>query len=126
MADLAEVKAALIQGPIAAADATGLRGVHRIAVSGSAQSFAIPSGLLGKRGFINLYATADVQWAFGIGSAPTIVLNQASAPGTGHVGAGATLPTGQWMAFPIAEGATHVGFIGTTGFLEWFNSQAVA
>jgi hypothetical protein len=124
MSGTAAAKAALIQAPIAALDATGNTGVMRIAITGSAQNFALPSALVGTRKFIALFCTADIQYAFGIGAAPTLVLSQASAPGTGHASAGATLPAGQWKDVPIPEKATHVGFIGSTGFLEMYNSQA--
>lgn len=126
MGSSAEEKCALIQGPIAAADATGQRGVYRVAISGVAQNATLPSFMTAGRGFVSLFATADIQWAFGIGSAPTIALNEASAVGTGDVNAGQTLSAATREQWPVPPGATHIGWIGTSGFLEIVNSQGQA
>lgn len=124
MSGLALEKAAAIQAPIAAANPAGNTGVHRIAVSGSAQSFALPAGMIGK--YITLFCTAEIQYALGLGAAPTIVLNQAAALGTGHAAAGKTLTAGQDKDVPIPKAATHIGWIGTTGFVEIYCSETPA
>jgi len=124
MGSVAEERAALIKAPVAAADATGATGVFRVAISGASQNAALPSAWV-QRGFVCLYCTADVQYAFGIGAAPTLVLNQASAVGTGHVSAGKTLPAGQDKDVPIPVGATHIAWIGSSGYIELYNSQAI-
>jgi hypothetical protein len=122
-----------VTGPIAAADTTGRTGVMRIAVSGSAQNFALPtSGAApGKRHTLPARwlriaaAGVNVQWAFGVGSAPTIALNQAAAVGTGHAAAGATLFNGIPEQVLVPSEATHVGFIGESaaGYLELYVSD---
>src|SRR5512139_2693661 len=86
-------RACLVSGPIAVADATGATGTMRYATTASSQNVAIPAAMQGC--WIKLQAvTNQVDWAFGIGSAATIVLNQASAAGTGHASAGDTLAAG--------------------------------
>jgi len=135
-------KAANVTGPIItpqvvggalAADTTGLTGVMRIAVTGAAQSFALPAATsdpqkkstMGKR-FLRLVPVGvNVQLAQGAGAAPTIVLNQVSVIGTGHVGAGASFFNGVPDQWEIDQRATHVGFIGdaATGFLEYYISD---
>lgn len=123
MSGTAAEKCALIQGPIAAADATGKTGVARIALAG-ASSAALPSYMIGGRGFISLFATADIQWAFGIGSAPAIALNAAGALGTGGATIGQTLSAATREQWPVPPGATHIGWYGASGYLEIVNSQA--
>ena len=127
-------QAARITGPKAAADTTGLTGVMRYALTGANQQVTLPtnSTVKGKKNnygarFIRFLAMgANVQWAWGSGSAPTIVLNQASALGTGHVSAGATLVNGVPEQLMISSEATHIAFIGdnsTTGYLEFYLSD---
>lgn len=134
-------KAASISGPIITAsptgglvaDPSGLTGVMRIAVTGAAQNFPLPAATgdpqkkstLGRR-FIRILAMgSNVQLAQGAGAAPTIVLNQVSVIGTGHVGAGATFVNGIPEQFELDHRATHVGFIGdvASGFLEYYVSD---
>lgn len=127
-------QAARVTGPIAAADATARTGVMRVAFTGSAQTATLPTtgaekgkkSTLGKR-FIRIAAVgANAQWAFGVGSAPTIVLNQTAAVGTGNAGAGATLFNGLPEQLLIPSEVTHIGFIGdnsTTGYLEFYVSD---
>jgi hypothetical protein len=122
-------------GPVAAADATGRTGVMRIAVTGAAQSFALPAADSANSGrqrsavgarFIRIACVGvNVQWAFGIGAAPTIALNEISVSGTGDVNAGATMFNSVPEQPIIPSGATHVGFIGdaAAGFLEWYVSD---
>lgn len=128
-------QAARYTGPVSIADATGRTGVHRIAVTGASQSFALPasdSASSGKRRsaiggrFMRIAAVgANVQWAFGYGSAPTITLNAISVSGTGNTAAGASLFNGVPEQPIIPSEATHVGFIGdvAAGYLEWYVSD---
>lgn len=126
-------QAARVVGPIVAADATNRTGVIRVANTGSAQTATLPTSgaergkksTLAKR-FIRIAAVgANVQFGFGIGSAPTIVLNQASAVGTGHVSAGATLFSNNPEQFLIPSDATHIGWISdaAAGYLEFYVSD---
>lgn len=135
-------KAAMISGPIVTANAqgvltadpTGITGVLRYALTGVAQSAQLPleaahpqkRSTLGKR-FIRVLAVgANVQLAQGQGSAPTVVLNQVAAFGTGHVNAGATCVNGVEKEFEIDPRATHLGWVGdagAAGFLEFFVSD---
>jgi hypothetical protein len=109
MASEAELRAALNFGPIIRADATGLTGVHRVAIDGNSQSVAIPSGMRGK--WLDVFATVDVQWGFGNGtSAPTIVTNQAAALGAGHASAAKDLPAGTIMPKRIPYDATFIAW----------------
>lgn len=121
----AEEKAALIQGPVAAADTSGRTGVARISISGSAQSAALPTAML-SGGFVALWCSTDIQWAFGVGSAPTIALNALGALGVGGATIGITLSAATREHWPVPRGATHIGWIGTTGYLEIVNTQALA
>lgn len=129
-------QAARVTGPIAAADATARTGVMRIALSGSAQNFALPTTdkadgkkhTLSAR-WIRMYADGDsIQWAFGVGSAPTINRDEAAAVGTGDVNAGGTLVNGLPEHVLIPDEATHVGFISKTAspptsYLEFYVSD---
>lgn len=134
-------KAAMVSGPIITAngagvltaDATNVTGVVRIALTGAAQTATLPAltdhpqkkSALGKRFLRVLAVGANVQLAQGAGAAPTIVLNQASAFGTGHVGAGATFLNGAEKEFEVDPKATHLGFISdvATGFIEFYVSD---
>ena len=126
-------KAASVAGPIAAADPTGITGVMRIAVTGAAQSFALPAAAadpqkkssMGGR-FIRLcFVGVNGQLAQGLGTAPTIVNNQVSVIGAGSAGAGATFFDGVPEHFDLDHRATHIGFIGASaaGFLEYYVSD---
>lgn len=124
MASESQEKAALVQAPIAAADTNGVTGVHRIAITGSTQFAAIPAKLRGK--WVDLYCTADVQYAFSSGtSSQTIALNQAAALGTGNAAAGKTLVAGMDKPTRVPLTATFINFIGTTGYLEIVCSEGV-
>lgn len=129
-------QAARVTGPISAADTSGRTGVMRLALTGSAQTFTLPTAskahdkkhaLAGR--FITMYADGDsIQWAFGKGAAPTIVRDQVSVVSTGHVSAGATLVNGVPRSFLIPNDCTHVGLISKTAspptsYLEWYVSD---
>lgn len=121
-----------VTGPLAAADATGRTGVMRIAVTTSADSFVLPTtgaapgkrSTLGGRWIRILAMGANVQYAFGLGSAPSITTNEASAPGTGDANAGATLVASVPEQVMVPSEATHMGFRGdAAGFLEFYVSD---
>lgn len=105
----------------------------RIAVTGSAQSFALPTtganpgakSTLGRRFIRFVFVGVNGQLAQGLGSAPTIVLNQVSVIGTGHASAAPTYFNSAPDQFQLDHRATHIGFIGdaATGFLEYYVSD---
>lgn len=115
-----EDKAARVGHPTAAADPTGFQGVYRVALTGALQSFALPSGLAGRFATLTVVGDQDLQFAFGMGVAPALVLDQLSAPGTGHAAAGKTIFANTSLDRRISRGATHLSFIakGAGGFLE--------
>jgi hypothetical protein len=121
-------QAARVTGCIAAADPTLRTGGWRIALTGTAQSVALPtagkvdgkaSTIAGR--FVRIAAFgANVQLAQGIGAAPAVLLNQISVMGTGSASFGMTIIDGHPEQFRIDSQTTHLGFIATTGagFLE--------
>lgn len=109
----AEDKAARLGHPIAAADATGVTGVQRYALTGALQSWAIPTGLRGKFLTITIASNDDVQFAFGAGSAPALVKDQLSSFGTGHVAAGKTIFSRTSLDRRVPANATHLSVIAT-------------
>lgn len=124
----AEDKAAKLAHPVAAADASGLTGVIRIQLTGALQSFAVPSGMVGKFATLTVCSTDDVQFAFGMGSAPLLVLNQLAAPGTGHAAAGATVLSRTSVDRRIPLGVTHLSVFATGasgGYLELVCSEVL-
>ena len=112
---LTEQKAALLGHPIAAADATGITGVYRYALTGSAQSAAIPEEIRGKFCTLTVFSADDVQFAFGVAAAPVITLNQASALGTGSALAGKTLMARIPLDRMIPRAAAFLGWCSTGG-----------
>lgn len=124
-------------GPIAAADATWRTGVIRVALDGNAQSVAIPT--TGKRDdrastiasrYIRLVVMgANAQVAQGLGSAPSITLNEVSAGGpplVPDVNSGATYVNGIPDEFELDPKCTHIGFRGdngAAGYIEFFVSD---
>jgi hypothetical protein len=135
MASPSTEQAARVTGPIAAADVSGLTGVHRYAVTTSdgnvaltARDPAAPGYRKSKLGgrFIRLLAMgANVQYAFGTGAAaPDINLNETSALGTGDVNAGATLVNGIPEHVLVPSEATFLAWVGDgNGFLEFYVSD---
>jgi hypothetical protein len=114
-------KAALVSHPLAAADPTGLTNVHRIALTGVAQSVAIPASWKHKFCLLTVdTATANVQYAFSAGAAATLVRDQAAAIGTGSAVAGATIFSKASKDGRIRAGVTHLNFISDSadGYLE--------
>lgn len=117
----AEDKAARLGHPVAVADASGLQGVHRILLTGALQSWAIPSGMVGKFVTLTVASNDDVQFAFGMGAAPALVLNQVSSLGTGSAAAGKTIFSRTSLDRRVSRGATHLSVIatgGSGGYLE--------
>lgn len=140
MSSGAEVKAALYVGAIATTWA-GTNGgpqnpqvLYRASASATNTQLTLPTvtagevtlGLGGK--WIDLYSS-DVafQYAFGIGSAPTLVHNESVTIGTGDVNAGPSLPPGVVHSRRIPAGATHLALIAAaspTGIWEVVLSEA--
>ncbi len=127
-------RAAKIGGAIAAADATALTGVYRYAASASNTAVALPART-DKRGgqatiaarFLRIRAVGcNAQYAEGFGAAPTLVFNQLSAWGTGHVAAGGTVVDGTSEDFVVDNRTTHLAWIcsNATGFVEFYLSDA--
>lgn len=128
-------QASWLVGPTAAADATGKTGVYRYASSTSSQSVALPSawktlrsaniGAFGSGPFIRVYSdTTYTQVAFSQASG-TLVIDQASAFGTGHVSAGGTVPIGGYMDFMIPRDCGYITWISkaTGGFVEFYLNE---
>ncbi len=123
-------------GAVAAADATGLTGVYRYAASASNTSVALP--VRGdKRGGFSTLATrflrvravgCNVQYAQGLGAAPTLVFNELSVWGTGDVNAGATVVDGTSEDFIVDAHATHLAWIcsNATGTVEFYLSDTTS
>lgn len=112
---------AAIRFPFAAA--AGGTGVQRVAVTGATQSFALLEPMRGK--FIYFAADADgtaltkVQVA-AAASAQTIALDA-----TTGITAGVTVPAGAFLDRRLADGATHICWIGdaAAGFVEFYVSE---
>lgn len=133
MASIAEKKDASIGCPIAAADATGATGVYRYASSASNASSPLTDPTGAKHAFktnmIRIQSrTVSTDIAFGMGAAPTLVKDQASAILTGHVSAGWTIPADGFIDVWVPAKATHVAWIssGTGGFVEFMLFETFA
>jgi hypothetical protein len=105
-----------------AAVAGGL-GVHRVAVTGVTQTFALPEPMRAK--FLYFAVDADgtaltkVQVAASVGS-QTIALDA-----TTGVTAGVTVPAGSFIDRKLHDGATNINWIGdaAAGFVEFYTSE---
>jgi len=124
----AETKAASYFGPVATTTTAtgGLQGVARYATSTSSANVALPTvtygdgrvvcTLQGKyMDFTNESTTNGMNFAFGVGAAPTLVYGQAATLGTGHVSAGAHLAPGQTKSVIVPPLATHIAWIAAAG-----------
>jgi hypothetical protein len=137
MGSNAEVKEATVYGPTACLSGTtyqpgpgvisagGVRGVFRIATSTTNVAVALPvvavPGNNSDKSTRPLQAkfmriknedtAASLEFAFGVGAAPTLVHGQASALGTGHVAAGWRLDPLEWIDVIVPVDATHMAFI---------------
>lgn len=119
-----ENKFAADEWPIAAADPTGKRGVFRYAASASSQSAAVPATWKGAEIVVSPIG-ANVQVAFGVGSAPTLNLNEPAAFGTGDVNSGCTVVDSRPQRRLVPPDATHIAWISpnTTGFVEFYRAE---
>lgn len=130
-----EQQAAAIAAPMAVADATGKRGVFRIAASTSNTSTALPTTTtadgVNPRTWCTHYVRiqsigCNTQVAFST-VARTLVINQASAIGTGSSVAGFTIPSGTYQDFMVPKDAAFINFIsdaaGATCFVEIYMSE---
>ena len=132
MRSLAEIKEASIIGPVACTEAQalalaspyakGLRGQYTYATAVTSGSAALPTQVSNEsktvtplvKKFVrvfNRHPTAILDFAFGVGAAPTLVYGQASAFGTGHVSAGAPIAPLSYQDFIVPDGATHCAWI---------------
>lgn len=119
-------KSCAIRSPSSAADATGKTGVYRIAVTTTAGSFAIPSGWMGN--FVRVQPVGcNAQVAIArTPAAPTLIINQASAPGTGSTAAGATVANGGFLDSIVPKNSTFFCYVcDGAGFLEFYMSEAL-
>jgi hypothetical protein len=121
-----EARSASLGAPISTADSTGAKGVHRIAVSTTAGSSAVPAGMVGQ--FVRIQsATANTQIAFTQGAAQTLVINQAAALGTGHAAAGWTVFASSSQSFYVPAKTTHINYVAdAAGFIEIFRDECSA
>lgn len=121
-------KACAVRFPTASADSTGRNGVHRIAVSTTAGSFALPRAM--RNNYVKVAAYGcDVQCAVSSGAAgQTLVSNQAAALGTGHVAAGATIKDGTFIDGIIPSNATFLNVVAVSGsgFIEVYVSEVLS
>lgn len=130
-------QAAAIAAPVAVADATGKRGVMRVVASTSNTSTALPTITGGDSRvrtawgghFVRIQSIGcDTQVAFST-TARTLVINQASAIGTGSNVAGWSVVSGTYQDFIVPADATHINFIssaaGATCFVEFYMSELI-
>jgi hypothetical protein len=118
---------AALAHPLNVADTTGIKGVFRIALTGAAQSLAVPASWRGREVRITVDSTADVQYGFSTGAAgQTLVLDQLSALTLSSAAAGASIFAGQSRNARVPAPATFINFISTAaaGFLEAEVSEA--
>jgi hypothetical protein len=118
---------AALAHPLNVADTTGAKGVYRIALTGAAQSLAVPAAWRGREVRITVDSTADVQYGFSTGAAgQTLVLDQASALTLSSAAAGASIFTLQSRNGRVPAAATFINFIASAanGFLELEMSEA--
>lgn len=132
-------QAALKSHPVAAADATGLTGVYRVAITGAAQSIVLPAavapsaaaqvGVASK--FVSLRVvpssptgTTDIQYAFSK-AAQTLVRNQVSTTASPSAAAGATLSAGEVADGRIPATMAYLNIFGSAadGYIEYYVSE---
>ena len=110
----------------AALRAPQTQGVFRYASSATAASVAIPAAwkdrFLRFR-FFGAGLHCDVACTFG--STPTLVIDQASAVGTGHIAAGARLDDGGQIDGIVPWDATYLAWVSsaTGGYVEFWISE---
>lgn len=125
MAGVSEKKAAAVRFPLAAADNTNGSGVQRVAVTGSAQTYALRQEQRARFLYVRAVGV-EIQCA-GALTAQTLVIDQVSsaAAGTSSAAAGATLASGDFWDRVDMDGFTHLCWIGRSaaGFFEFFVSE---
>jgi hypothetical protein len=140
MGSNAEVKEATVYGPTACLSGTtyqpgpgvisagGVRGVFRIATSTTNVGVALPvvpvPGNESNKNTTPLRAQflriknedalASLEFAFGVGAAPTLIYARPSAFGTGDAAAGWRLDPLEWIDVIVPVDATHISFIQQT------------
>lgn len=118
---------ASVRFPFSAADNTMTLpcGNQRIAVTGAAQTYAIPEAMRGK--FIRFRAIGVEVQVSSHTAATSMVLDQASsaAAGTSSAACAMTLFAGEFFDAELEPQATHLCWIGrsATGFVEFFISE---
>lgn len=134
---IAVIKEASVLGPVTALEATiatntpgyqgGLRGVYTYDATTANASATLPTKtiadgrtvirpLQGK--FIRVFnrsADSALDFAFGVGAAPTLVHGQLAAFGTGSAAAGCPVPPGGYVDWIVPNDATHMSWILQTG-----------
>lgn len=127
-----EERDAMVRFPVAVADNTeNAVGFQRIAVTGAAQTFALPGGWKGKAINFCFRANGSTLLYGQVALAPTnqsLVLNQASnaAAGSSSAAAGKSLYDAEELdRFPIGDSHTHLCWIGNAaaGYAEFYVSE---
>lgn len=122
MADITQ-RDANIRFPFAAA--AGGRGVHRVAVTGAAQTFQFPEVMKGR--FIYFGVDADGTALTKVQVAVAITAQSLAVDATTGITAGITVPAGQYIDRLVCDSATHLCFIGdaAAGFVEFYVSERI-
>lgn len=124
MSSPSQEAAALVGHPVSRASTNGLEGVSRILLTGSAQNVAIPTLWRGKFLTLTVNSVDYVQYVFSdTGAAVTVVLNQVSAPGTGHVSAGKTVFSQTSVDRRVPKNCTHLNFISSGANAGWLEIE---
>jgi hypothetical protein len=112
---------AAVRFPFAAA--AGGTGVHRVAVTGAAQTFVLPEPMKGK--YLYFCADADATALTKVQVAVAATAQALVMDATTGVTAGATVPAGGFIDRRIGDGATHLCWIGdaAAGFVEFYVSE---
>jgi len=127
-----EERDAMVRFPIAVADnSENAVGFQRIAVTGAAQTFALPGGWKGKAINFSFRSNGSSMPYGQVALAPTnqtLVLNQISnaAAGSSSAAAAKTLYDGEEIdRFPIGDTHTHLCWIGSAaaGYAEFYVSE---
>lgn len=118
-----EDREADVRFPFAAA-AGGL-GVHRVAVTGATQSFVLPEPMKGK--FLYFAVDADGTALTKVQVAAAVSAQTIAVDATTGITAGVTVPAGNFLDRKLADGATHLCWIGdaAAGFVEFYASERV-
>ena len=108
----------------------GKRGVEFLATSATAASFAVPAAWKGNflrfklhaNGVSNLYCRVALSFR---ATAETLVINQTTTPGTGHVASGARLNDGEMVDGIVPHDATFLEWVSsaTGGYVEFWCSE---